>query len=342
MSSLIGQIRTIGAATIAIAILVVVLGSVFGTATGVVGTGEVEYLEPAPATATGVDGVEAGSTVRATTGTAIALTGQGAYIDDPTADRVFETGSWAIATTVDADESVVDSQDTRVVYAQNNESVLLLYERGNWTLRVENATGATAYAEAPATRDREELGAQYNATAGEVELYVDGSLADTAAFTAASEPRDPAAAWIGTVDEVRAWNASLGASDHAAYASQPVRPVATDTAALRLMFNDGQPLVAYYAAGDAAAVGDADLAAGVSGPGLTAGTDYAVDSGNNTIRTLDGGFVDDAPVLIVGGGGAFAALLTRLQTIGSTALGLLVVGLLVGAAGWLNEQLGGF
>lgn len=292
------QITTVVVLAIVALVGLAVLGPIVGVVTTTdAGTAPgTVYLEPAPSDATTIEGLKRDDPVRATTGTAVELEGQGAYVDDPTNDSVFERGSWTMAMVIDANESVVDAADTRTLYAHENESVLLLYERGNITLRVENSTGATAYAEADGSLSETTVSAAYNASADEIALYVNGTQRDTAAFTTATEPRDPAAAWIGTLDEIRAWNASLSSSDHAAYDSEPVTPL-PDNAALRLMVNDRQPAVAYYTPGDAQFVGAHSFVDGVSGPDLTRGDDYTID--DNDISTVAGGAVEGAPVLIV-------------------------------------------
>lgn len=298
------QVITVVVIAVIALVGVATIGPIAGVVTDSTGI-TVEYLEPAPSEPTTVSGLSEETAVVATTENALWLNGSGSYVDDPADPAVFTNGAWTVGLVVEPG-AVVDSEETRTLYAKNNETVHLLYEEGEWALRAKNDTGATAYANASASLDsRTTLTAAYNTTTEEVVLFVNGTQADTAAFNSEIVPRDPAASWIGTVDEVRAWNTSLTDAQHRAYHDDPVKPLATGNAALRLMFNDGQPFVAYYATSDAAVVGESELVAGVAGPDLVAGEDYRIE--NNTIETVDGGYVDGAPVLIVGAGGVLAS-----------------------------------
>jgi len=109
------------------------------------------------------------------------------------------------------------------------------------------------------------------------------------------------------------------------------------------MFNDGLVTTAYYADGDATLVGDTALVDGVDAPGLVRGTDYTIETEPFTFRAVAGGYLDGAPVVFLGGaGGVFGGLLDQLTNVGTTALGLLVIGLLVGAAVWVQDQFSEF
>jgi hypothetical protein len=334
-------VSTIGAGVIGIALIAVVLSSVFGLALDL--TGGSAVLEPAPETATEVGGIDQPGNslqVRATTGNALYLGGGGAYVDDPTNESVFESGSWTVAMIAEPSrDGAFGEEDTLTLYAAGNETVHLLYEQGNWTARYEAPSGQTAYVQAPASLDgRTTVGATYNASADELSLYVDGTLADSDAPDATTVPRNAAYSWIGSIDEVRVWNSTRSASQHAAYHDDPVQPLPANASA-RLMFNDGQPARAYYASGDATIYGETGLVDGVAGPDLVGGDDYETTTEPFTFRIVGGGYLDGAPVVFLGGaGGAFGGLLDQLISVGTTALGLLVVGLLVGAAVWVQDQ----
>lgn len=337
-------IATIGTGIIGIAIIVVALSPVIGLAVDLT-TGSA-VLEPAPEVDTEVDDInQPGDSleVRATTANALYLDGGGAYVDDPTNESVFTDGSWTIGMVAEPSrEDRIDDDDTVSLYAADNETVHVLYEEGNWTARYES-DGATAFVEAPADLDgRTAVAATYNTSAGALELYRDGERVDSAALTAETVPRDPAYSWIGSVDEVRTWNATLGPDRHAAYADDPVQPLPANASA-RLMFNDNDPTTVYYADGDAERVGETDLVGGVDGPDLVRGEDYETGAEPFTFRAVGGGHLDGAPVVFLGGGGgAFGGVIDQLVRVGTSALGLLVVGLLVGAAVWLQEQFNDF
>lgn len=319
----------IAAVVIAIVGLVglAVVGAVADVTTDSTGL-EVQVLEPAPSDPTVISGIPEDATVRATTGDGVRLGGNGSYVADPADPAVVRNGEWAVAAVVEPG-ATVDQVDTRTIYAKDNETVHLLYESGEWTLRAENATGATAYANASASlTGTTTLSGAYNESAGVVELYVNGSLAATAPYTSNTVARDPAADWIGTVDEVRLWNRSLTRSEHRAYHDTPARAIAGDRA-LRLMFDSDRVFVAYFASGDATGVGDVTQTDGVADPGLSRGADYRIDTNAETIETVDGGLVDGAPVLIVGGGGALPTSVTTVLGGVASAMELLPVVLLV-------------
>jgi len=257
-------------------------------------------LEPAPQQLTTVTGLgeTEDPTISATTANSLYLDGGGSYVDDPTDKAVFENGSWTVGVVAEPSrEGRITDTDTVSLFSAGNESVHLLLENGNWTARYETATGATAVAQAPANLDgRSVVAATFNASAGELQLVIDGSRVDTAQPDATTVPRDPAYSWVGSVDEFRVWDTALSPARHAAYADGPVRPQPTDAAA-RLMFNAQSPTTAYYAPGNATLVGDTTLVDGVAGPDLQRETDYVV-SGDQVAVTNDGA-VADAPVLIV-------------------------------------------
>jgi len=289
---------------------------------------ERQVFEPAPASPAVVSGIPTDATVKATTGDGLRLGGNGSYVSDPADPAVVRNGPWAVAIVVEPD-AVVDQVDTRTVYAKDNETVHLLYERGEWTLRAENQTGATAYANASASLGGQTtLSGAYNESAGVVELYVNGSLVDTASFTTQTVARDPAADWVGTVDEVRLWNQSLTRSEHRAYHQEPARAI-TGNRSLRLMFDDDRVFTAYFASGDASAVGETAQTDGVADPGLARGADYRIDTDAETIETVNGGLVDGAPVLLVGGGGALPSTVATVIGGAASALELLPVVMLL-------------
>ena len=347
MSDIRDTIAAVGGGMVFLAIVVVVLSTVVGMAFSMAGGATV--LETAPDTATQVDSIDDPGddlTVRATTGNALRLDGGGSHVRDPTNASVFTDGGWAVALTADPDETVLGNETTASLYAANNDTAHLLLEKGNWTAHYETASGDTAHVEAPANLSAQtSVGATFfNNSDGpdQLVLYVDGSRVDSDQPDATTAPRSPAYAWIGSLDEVRIWNGSLSEGGHSAYAADPVRPLPTGASA-RLMFNDGYVDRVYYADGDATLVGDTSLVDGVAGPDLAAGTDYQTTTDPFTFEVVGGGYLDGAPVVFLGAGsGAFIALLNQLISIGSSALSLLVIGLLVAAALAVQDQFSDF
>jgi len=323
--------RVAAVITVVVITLVALVGLAIVGATADIATDssglERQVFQPAPSEPTTVAGIPEDATVKATTGDGLRLGGNGSYVSDPADPAVVRQGAWAVAIVVEPGETV-DQVDTRTVYAKDNETIHLLYERGEWTLRAENGTGATAYANASASLDgTTTLSGAYNESAGVVELYVNGSLVDTAPYTTETVARDPAADWIGTVDEVRLWNRSLARSEHRAYHREPARAI-TGARALRLMFDGDRVFTAHFASGDATGVGATEQTDGVADPGLDRGADYRIDTDAETIETADGGLVDGAPVLLVGGGGSLPSTVGTVVDGVAGALELLPVALL--------------
>jgi len=323
--------QVISAVVIAVVTLVGIaaIGPIAGVVLDTTGGGTA-VIEPAPDSPTKVSGLGVEEpAVAATTGNALYLNGSGSYVDDPTNESVFADGSWTVAMVAEPSrEGRITPNTTATLYAADNESVHVLVEEGNWTARYDHA-GGSAYVEAPADLDgRTPVAASYNTSVGELELYVDGQLADSAPLTATTAPRDPAYSWIGSLDEVRVWDAALPTTAHSAYAADPVEPQPTNATA-RLMFNDDLATTVYYADGDATLVGDTGLVDGVDGPDLVAGSDYVVDADAETIQTTDSSRVRGAPVLFVGAGGALGGVANDVVAGTASAFELIPVLLLV-------------
>jgi hypothetical protein len=88
--------------------------------------------------------------------------------------------------------------------------------------------------------------------------------------------------------------------------------------------------------GATAAIDGGTVADGYDGQTLTEGSDYAVRDGGRTIAVLDGGRLGGAPVVFVTydapRAGPFLAPIRAVETVGPSALILLVVGgLIIGA-----------
>ena len=328
--------KTVGIGVIGIALIAVVLSAVFGMVFAFAGGGAI--LEPAPQQFVEVDSgdeLPAGFSVDASTGNSLGLYGD-AYADIP--NNIAENGSWTFAATA---EPMGNPDATYVLYGEQNETLLILKEAGQWTARYE-VNGDTAFVSAPATEDRQTVGVTWADTAGELRLYVDGEMRDTASPTATSAPRSVAINWDGTIDEVRGWSAALGNATHSDYHADAVQPIQTSDATLRLMFNDGQQQTAYYVDGDAEIVGGSSVNDGVEPPALVEGEDYEVRTSPVEVRATDTGYVSDAPVILVSWpASTFANLAENLAATGASALGLLVIGLFVLAARAVLDEFGG-
>ena len=346
MSDILRTIKTVGGAILAIALVVAVLAAVYGIAPGIIGDKTV--FEPAERgfdNGTVVDDTEAplGLSVSLSTQTAVQLDG-GGYVADPTDDSTFASGDWTVAAVVEPADQFNDAA-TYTIYAANNESVFVAFENGSYSARYDDGS-TTAYVDGAAdTSTRTAIVVAYNADTSTLTLYLDGTQVDSATTTINTVAKDVPVRWRGSIDEVRVYEAALSGSQAAKYAADPVAPIAPSSAAARLPFNDNRLQTVYYATGDAAFVGSVSTTSGVSGDGLDRGTDYALSTDPVRITATDGGDLDNAPIVFVSWqDGAFGGLLASVFAVGSSALGLLVVAVLVLAANavWREFSGGGF
>lgn len=337
-------VSTVGAALVALAVVVVVLNSVFGVAFDIVGgdSGADEVFEPAPDEQTYVTGgseVNDAFDVTPGTATAAGLYADG-YVDIPPPDAATRADGWAVLVT--AEPETIDRDNSYTVYAEANAAIYVSYEAGNYSAWYESASGGHGYVTAPAPAGQTAIGVQYNTTVGELELYLNGAKVDSSVLTATAEPRRPAYEWDGTLDEFRRYEYAIGAAGHAAYAADPVQVIDPANATHRAMFNSDDPNEVYYANGDATLTGETEVVDGVQPPELRRGTDYEIATDPIRIRATSGGYLDGAPVAFVfaSGGTVFGGLLQTLVSIGGSALGLLVVGVLVAAAVAVTDEFG--
>jgi len=337
-------ISTVGAGIVGLAVVIVVLNSVFGLAFDFVGgdSGADQVFEPAPDALTFVtDGTSVSDAFDVTpgTGTAVGLFADG-YVDIPPPDAATRADGWAIVVT--AEPQTIDSDNSYTVYAEDNATIYVAYEAGNYSAWYES-NGSHGYVTAPASGGQESIGVQYNSSVGELELYLDGAKVDSSVLSASAEPRQPAYEWDGTLDEFRRYERSIGAAGHAAYAADPVQVIDPANGTHRAMFNSDHSDEVYFANGSASLIGDTEIVDGVQPPELDRGSDFELATDPIRIRATSGGYLDRAPVVFVfaDGGTVFGALLQQLAAVGGSALGLLVVGVLVAAAVAVTEEFGG-
>lgn len=338
-------VSTVGSALVGLAVVVVVLNSVFGVAFGFVGgdSGADKVFEPAPdALSVVTDGTSVNDAFDVTpgTGTAAGLSADG-YVDIPPPDAATRADGWAVLVT--AEPQTIDPNNSYTVYAEANATIYVSYEAGNYSAWYESESGGHGYVTAPAPDGQTAIGVQYNTTVGELELYLNGAKVDSSVLTATAEPRQPAYEWDGTLDEFRRYEHPIGAAGHAAYAADPVQVIDPTNATHRAMFNANDADEVYYANGSASLIGETELVDGVQPPELRRGTDYELATDPIRIRATSDGYLDGAPVVFVfaDGGTVFGGLLQTLAGVGASALGLLVVGVLVAAAVAVTDEFGG-
>jgi len=306
-----------------------VIGPIFGVMTDAGITSTDTAVEPAPTEFTTLEAGFEPSDLEVTpsTGTAIGLFADG-YVDLPPPDAATRADGWALAATVEP--LTVDPDNSYVIYAEGNATVLVEYEAGNYSARYDDGS-LTGYVTAPASGDRQAVSVSYDESAGELRLYIDGQLRDSAPLTSTIEPRQPAYEWDGTIDEFRRWDRPVDDATHAAYASDPVQPLAPGNATHRAMFNEGDVDEVYYANGSARRVGETELVDGVQPPTLDRGVDYELETTTTPtqFRATDTGYLAGAPVVLIDGGGPLGGAALGIVGGLSSAIQLLPVLMLV-------------
>lgn len=337
---LLDTVGTIGAIIVMVAVVAAVLIVFAPVALDMVGAEDQHSFEPDTAEFEEIDSGERPDNfdVLATTGYAVHLNGD-AYVDSPAPEL---SGDWTVCTVVALDDDA--NQDaTYDIVAIDNETITLRYEAGNWTARhiddQQTQTSASAAASDPTSLTP--ICGVWDDTASELTLWAGGAAQDTSA-EGESEPRNVAVELVGTVDETRMWDSEVADADLEAYASDPIQHLDHTNPDARLMFDEGEGDTArvFYLGGDAQLVGAGWTEDGVDDPGLAEDTDYEVEESPLRVRALSGGYLDGAPIAyaVWGDPGPFAGVVHTVFNIGSTALVLLVVGILAIAALAIREQ----
>lgn len=354
MADILDTIKTVGSVIVMVAIIVVVLTQVFALPSLTAASPTLAIVFP------GADGVaDLGAPnpnnvtdVSPTQATQASLSETG-YITTPIDDSVYDS-DWAVGVTVEPASSL-DSQDTASIFAADNHNVSILLEEGKYTARVVDGD-QSAYVETTADLDnRSKLGVERDGDT--VSLYEDGTLVDQNTTNAASVSHSHPVSWAGSIDELRVWSTASsgdGGDTYAKrYSSDPVAAIGFDDRVGRAQFNSydpdemfGQSSSVTFAAGVSVVDGGLEPAVGID-----EGSDYQLSASPVQIETVDGGYLDNQPVLFVAGGGPleintgpFASLLQSLVGIGGSALTLIVVGVLALAAKVVMDEFssGGF
>lgn len=248
-------------------------------------------------------------------------TGSGVYFDADNAERYVETahgdgwrdGSWGLAFVADLDENVSQAAAYSAV-AEGNGDLHVMRTDGDWLAYYDNGT-ASASVRVDARNQTTEgglLGFGGETTVAEpvVVRWDDGASvlsietpdhAANATADADPEPRPVTYDWVGTLDAVRYIEQYPTDADVASYLSEPVAVLpdseANQTARYMLDEEGGDTTKPYYTDSSATVVGGDLSADGVSGPGLSEGTDYELRFGPFEFTALAGGAADGAPVV---------------------------------------------
>jgi hypothetical protein len=232
--------------------------------------------------------------VLATTENAVRLDGTGG-VSSPAPDAV--NMSWSVCATGKLEAS--DGAAYTLV-ALNNESVHLMRDSGNWGIYRNNGTH-DAYVTVPAGAGLDPVCAV--GSPGSVSLHSNEGSA-SANLTTATSARPTAWSWEGRVDEVRVFNSSI---DPQPYLEDQAQPLPGTQRTARLMLDEGEGGdTRVYFANTTATLSGHSWAAGVENPGtvlgigaISEGDDYEFSYDPLTIRIVDSGYLDGAPVVHV-------------------------------------------
>lgn len=246
-------------------------------------------------------------TVRATTGQALAFDGN--HTVDSSVPRNVTNGSWTICTTA---ELAADANEkaTYNLVAYDNETVLLQYDAGSWLVYYDNGThDGEASIDAPAPKNGlTPICGRYNETADQLYVVRAGTFSNPSALTSATTPLNVSWTWVGRQDEVRVFSNAVSNTTINEYSTDPIRPQPTEQRLARFMFDEGSgSTTTIYFADATADVSGLTWTDGVGNPrkwlGLASaieeGDDYVLTADPFSIRLVDGGYLDGAPVVHV-------------------------------------------
>jgi len=328
------DVKLVGLAIVTVSLVSILLIQFFGAAV-IAEQGFSVDLEVTDATASVPDqGDPTSATVRAGLGDAVALDGS-ADSEIQFASDLSLGQNWTVCTHAHAQSSVVTNNENRSILGLND---LHIYYDGS-------SDEYRAYYYDAATRNSSDIGVAANGADSTTAVCVNRS-ANTVTITrnttvggsqdlttAGQAAAPPDTNWAGSLDETRVWSRDLNASEQSSYVNSPGKAVPGEPPALRLMYDvrdqSSTSVPAYFARGEAS-VESAAYTTGLAAPSLS-NSDYDIDSDGSvsvpSSSTLDG----DGTVLFVdsSGGGPFSVIFGLVQGLGSAALTLLVVGVLV-------------
>lgn len=255
-----------------------------------------------------MDDVPSDVNVEATTETAVYLDGESSI--DSASPVGLDTGNWTACATTELDGNV---QGTYNLLAYNSSSILIQYDRGNWTAYYDNGT-ADATVSLPATSDRTTVCSRYD---GELQLIVNDDYSSQQPLTTQTTTLNTSWRWEGMIDEVRLFNASESNEAISGYMNDPVAPLPDTNRTARFMFDEGSGSTTYiYFVDEEVSIGSTTTwTDGIPNPAdawfgfveaIEEDEDYELRADPFEIRILNGGYLEGAPVVhIEWSGGRF-------------------------------------
>jgi len=328
--------KQLASALVVIAILLVVLSTFFGVADDLSGDQEDRVRYPAIDSAellTEDIRIERGTTAVATRGNAIYLDGSNNIAGTSGTNNLTEGNfSLAAAPAPNVDASNIHDVN-RTIASVDNGSAVLYYNGSDYVGYYDNGSAnATVALAANATGEFDPLALTANET--HISLYNE-SANETAALDTASDETPILFDWVGRLDELRTFNSTLNDTDAETYTDDPIQSLPATNRTARYMFDEGSGGSTFvYHANESADIDGATFTDGVEGPGQDRGSDFTLSDGPPRVVVESGGYLDGAPVVYVrSAGGAFSSILTILEGVGSAAISLVALTILMLAAG---------
>lgn len=230
---------------------------------------------------------------------------------------------WSVCAAPELDNaSLAPINLTYDIWAYKNETALLQLDHGDWVAYYNNSSmDALTRVSADAPRDGfHPICTRYDDDSGTLWLRTPSGW-DSDKMDNTVESRNVSVGWIGRIDEVRTYRTPISNATMSTYADDQIEPLPGTDRASRMMFDEGSgSTTAVYFDGSTATIRDAEWVDGIPGPAtggffkslttetLREGSDYAIGSSPFSIKIVEGGYLEGAPVEYVSWGGAHGLL----------------------------------
>lgn len=338
--------KGIGTGVVGLAIMLVVLTSVFGifATTGAQGTvktaipldadntGELELV----GLGTGVENVSANQSL----GTAAGFTGQAnSYAKSGDAISVSDGSEWTVSTWAKLDnttesQTIVSMQGRLVLYYDGTQWSAFLYRDSGSSYRANvSATDAANWTHLTVSHDN-----------GQMTIYEDNVAGETVSTTERNAVAGTFSAGNldGSIEETRMWSVALNSSQRQELIDNPTRPASTP-ADVRIMYDTragtATSLPIYGAAGNLQ-LNNVNIVSGFVGESVDLGTDYQIINSERGVEATSEKLQGNPVIFMTYDEGGLGGLLQKVVNVGGAALSLLVIGLLVWAANEVIDTFG--
>lgn len=328
---LFGAVKVVGFSIIGLAVIAIVLNSVFGIGmmTAQETTSGAVEISGDSASLPGYNITD--PTVNQSLGHAARLDGSSNSFVSGSSDVELE-GDWTVTTYVRVDNL---SRTQTVVSVSSEQMLLYNGSTGEWVgVYYDDATGETYSVSQVASDPSNLTNVALMHDGGALSIIENNNFSSTIAANSSNAVSRTFAArnLDGDLDETRTFNRSLNSTERQQLVDRPTAPLPGTSRTYRVMYDSYSSSPTSYPAffvSEQVTATNVQRVDGLDAEATTAGTDY--QRNGDTITVLDGGSLDGAPALYASYGvttGPFVGVLSALQTTGGAALGLLVVGLL--------------